>query len=595
MPITLRHDAAAVALPANSANRKYGQQLVLQQQQQRQQQTLQQQQQKYQGYQAGLDRLFDVNKQMNQNDFVLQRDQALGEQRLQQQQAEQRQRFMEEARKLESGMIMEDIKNGLYDPETATRLQQSLAEEARALGSDQYDATQRAEALKKIRDKRLLDSTNRLQKPPQPTREEELQKFLGPNYEQYKDQPWVPDGKGGFAVAKDALVKQQKEQELQQKAEQEAAKMRPKSFQDYYRENEDKFQKDLDSTMTSMRDEVTAGTRTGAVTPEAALAKMQEDYKFRQKALGRSEYGEPTVAPALPGEAPVAAAPSFAPGSRLADQATALGMNPSKSILEAPPRDTSAQDRVGELLGQQSVPRGAPPQPISPDSRIAGLARSLGIDANPLTAQRPDPGMPPAPSDPPPGQPMFIDPNGSRPYYMKDGEPVYFNPETPTPVNPQPQAPQKVNVGGKPLAVTPGTLTPQETAARAQVMEMPREDRIRALLPYDPQMKGRTLEQVLEDPETKAQYDELSKQGLTTGNYKEDILNHMDEMLQHNVLNASGMPQEAYVGMRADEITDPKAKAEVAKMPRPKSADDRNSIRSGQMYVDPEGVIRART
>ena len=155
---------------------------------------------------------------------------------------------------------------------------------------------------------------------------------------------------------------------------------------------------------------------------------------------------------------------------------------------------------------------------------------------------------------------------------------------------------QQVKVGGKPLAVTPGTLTPQETAARQQIMELPQEQRIAALMPYDPELKGKTLEQLLEDPETKAGYDEMSKQGLTTGNYREDMLGHLDEMLQHNVLRGAGQsPPEAYVGMRADEISDPKAKAEVAKLPRPKSKNDRSAIRSGQLYVDPEGVIRARS
>lgn len=52
MAITIRHDAAAVALPANSAQRKYGQSLVLQQQQQ-----------KYAAQQAANDRLFSALQQ----------------------------------------------------------------------------------------------------------------------------------------------------------------------------------------------------------------------------------------------------------------------------------------------------------------------------------------------------------------------------------------------------------------------------------------------------------------------------------------------------------------------------------------------------
>lgn len=208
----------------------------------------------------------------------------------------------QQSRKLSSGMIMEDIKNGLYDPATARKLQQSLVDEADALSSDQYDATQRAEALKKIRDKRLLDSTNRLERPPQPTREDQLKEFLGPNYETYKDQPWVPDGKGGFMVSKEALGQQQKEQELQQN---EADRMRPKSAQEYYGDpkNEDKFQKDLNAKMQAMQDEqdlITDPAKRTPVTQESAWAQMQKDYDFRQKALGKPQYGDPTLMPPNP-------------------------------------------------------------------------------------------------------------------------------------------------------------------------------------------------------------------------------------------------------------------------------------------------------
>ena len=237
MPITFRHDAAGVVPPSNSATRKYGQQLVLQQQQQRQQAAMQQSQQKYQGYQAGLDRLFDATKQINQNQFMADRDQrqneflmgrdkAQFEQERQLQEAQRQQQFMDEARKMNSGMIMEDIKNGMYDPVTARRLQQSLADEAEVLGSTDYDATQRAEALRKIREKRLLDSTNRLEKPPQPTPQERFDQSIvtGQDGTQY-----LPNAKGGY----DPLKQKEQEEPKRFNSAEEAFRADPKMRDKY--------------------------------------------------------------------------------------------------------------------------------------------------------------------------------------------------------------------------------------------------------------------------------------------------------------------------------------------------------------------------
>lgn len=630
MPITFRHDAAGVALPSNSASRKYGQQLVLQQQQQ-----------KYQGQQAGYDRLFQLgrdaqqnqfqflrdtqqavnnaNLQDAQNKFQLGRDKTQFEQQQQQQEAARQRAFMDEARKQSSGMLMQDIQNGNYDPATARKLQQTLVDESEAMGNKTLDATQRAEALESIRGHRAYLSSLRIEKPPAPTRDEQLKSFLGEGYDQHGHLPWIPDGKGGFTVSKEALAAQQQEQQKQQ---QEAEKMRPQTAQDYYNhpDNKGQYEKDLNTTMSRLQEN--RKKEDPAPTEADAWAEMQKRHDLKQQQLGKNQYGEPTAVPELP-----AGAPPAVPGE-------------SRSILEGPTTQPQAP--------------GMPPAP-----------------ATPQTAAIPDQGQPPAPSTQPAsmspeeyasqmkaagyelvtpsggGQPYFykdgvapqqstIDPqeydaqmkaagyqlvtpeNGGNPYYYKDGTPappvgqptpaapqaaantsVPLTPnsssQNPAASAPTPAAPQQVKVGGKPLAVTPGTLTPQETAARSQIMELPQEDRIKALMPYDPQLKGRSLEQVLEDPESKRQYDELTKQGLTTGNYREDMLNHMDEMLQHNVLNGAGQSKpDAYVGMRADDVTDPKAKAEIAKLPRPKSSDERNSIRSGQSYVDPDGIIRVR-
>jgi len=384
MGIRIRHDAAAVALPANSANRKYGQQLVMQQQQQ-----------KYQGQQAGYDRLFQLGRDQQQNafqigrdnaqkDFVMvrdqqqnafqmQRDQALGEQQLQQQQMEMRQKFMEDARKQSSGMIMDGIRNGEYDPVTARKLQQNLVNEAEALGNPQYDATQRAEALQKLRAERALLSANRLEKPPEPTAQEQFEKgvVVDPN----TGMRYRQTAKGDYEPL-------------------EQPKKQPTNAREYYAENEDKFQKDLDATMTAMQSEVTAGTRKDPVTPEAAWKKMQEDYDFRQKALGR---GQPTAAPQLPG-----AATAAVPGTNR----SILEPTPAPALSGATPATPGTDRSILE------VPRGAPPTPI--------------------TAQQPDPGMPPSPAAPTAdaaaheaqmasqGYKLVTPPDGGQPYYYKD-------------------------------------------------------------------------------------------------------------------------------------------------------------------------------
>jgi len=568
MGIVFRHDAAGVVPPSNSATRKYGQQLVLQQNQQ-----------KYAAQQAGYDRMLQLGRDAQQNQFQLGRDnaqqafiqgrdKAQNDFMAQRQDAQRRQAFMDEARKLNSGMIMDDIKNGFYDPATARKLQQSLAAEADVLGSDQYDATQRAEALNKIREKRLLDSMNRLEPPPKPTPEEEMNAGVvtrnGVDYQKNAKGVWEP------------LPLPQPTKEDQQK-QKEAEQLRPKSVQEYYSANEEKFQKDLDATMKSMQAEqdlITDPTvKKTPVTPESAWERMQKDYDFRQKALGRPQHGDPAAAPGL-------STTPTAPGQ-------------SRSILDAGSQSTIP--RTGLI---QPIPNYVPgTASVAPIPNYApGTASVSPIPNYVPPAQSPAP-APQAPAAEPTPVDRTIEALQSAmkreltPQEIESVKSWTHPPETAGAAPPTSR--QQVNVGGKPLVVTPGTLTPQETAARQQIMGLPIEQRIAALMPYDPnpELKGKTLEQLLADPATKAGYDELTKQGLTTGNYREDMLKHLDDMLQQNVLNASGTPQDAYVGMRADEVTNPKAKAEVAKMPRPKTPKDMMAI-TGPYFIDPDGIIR---
>lgn len=549
MAITFRHDAAAVVPPSNSATRKYGQQLVLQQQQQ-----------KYAAQQAGYDRMFDAYKQQAQNQFqvgrdnaqaalVLERDKAEAGRMQQQAEMKRQQAFMDDARKQEGRFIMDSIEAGEYDPNTARELRQNLIDEAEALGNPNLDATQRAEALSKIRSRRSTLSANRMPKKIPPTAQEEFdQSIVTRNGIEYRR-----NSKGDFEPLEDSKAT---------KAASDAQAQGPKTADEAFRAD------------PKLRDKYMEQ----AITIETQGGEKTLDREIRRKAVQTAKelynedmnFGEPAAAPEKPGGWTDPAAPGQ-----------------SRSILEGPtaqlpdpgqppaPTPTMSMDQYRAQMEQQGYKLVTPEDGTSPyylkDSSAQG---QYGVQT-PQMAARPDEGQPPAPS---------TSTSTSQSSAVSKTEAA-----------PNPTPPQQVKVNGRPLTVSPGTLTPQETAARDEIMKMPREERIAKLIPYDPELKGKTLDQILEDPATKAGYDELTKQGLTTGNYREDMLTQLDEMLQHNVMKGAGTtPQNAYVGMRADSITDPKVKAEVAKLPRPKSADERATIRSGQLYVDPDGIIRTR-
>jgi hypothetical protein len=188
MAITFRYDAAGVVPPSNESTRKYGQSLVLQQQQQ-----------KYAGQQAGYDRMFQwgrdnqqnafqMGRDQRQNDFLIGRDKTQFDQQQQQAEAERQRKFMDDARKQSSGFIMDSIKNGEYDPATARKLQQNLVAESEALGNPNLDATQRAEALAKIRAERAMLSANRMEAPPKPTPQQQFDQgiVVGPDGMKYR-------------------------------------------------------------------------------------------------------------------------------------------------------------------------------------------------------------------------------------------------------------------------------------------------------------------------------------------------------------------------------------------------------------------------
>lgn len=578
MAITFRHDAAAVVPPSNSATRKYGQQLVLQQQQQ-----------KYAAQQAGYDRMFDAYKQANQAQFVLNRDMQQNafqmgrdkqlnqfdmerdkiqfDRQQQQQEAERQRAFMEDARKQSGRFIMDSIEAGEYDPNTARELRQNLIDEAEALGNPNLDATQRAEALNKIRSRRATLSANRMPKAPPPTAQEQFDKGIvtdpatGMRYRQ--------NSKGDYEPM-------------------EQPKQEPRNAAEAFRADPKLRDRYAADAINSLPEE----ERTDR---EKVNKKAMELYDIDQ----RSFNPQPTAAPELPGGSADPAVPGQSrsilegPTAQLPDPGQPPAPTPTMSMdqyraqmeqqgykLVTPEdgtspyylKDSSAQGQYGVQMEDQGYKLMTPPDGGKP---------YYYKDSTPQMAAMPDEGQPPAPGIPAPVQPPAA---GTLP--------LTANSSSQNPAASMRATPQSVSVGGKQLTVSPGTLTPQETAARDEIMKLPREERIAKLIPYDPELKGKTLDQILEDPATKAGYDELTKQGLTTGNYREDMLTQLDEMLQHNVMKGAGTtPPDAYVGMNVNEITDPKVKAQFDKVPRPKTPQDMLAV-TGPYFIDPNGIIR---
>jgi len=368
MGIVFRHDAAAVALPANG-NRKYGQQLVLQQNQQ-----------KYQAQQAGYDRLLQVGRdaQQNafqagrdfrqqafiagrdkaQNDFQVGRDKVLFEQ----QQQMQRAKDFEAARSRIDTHAKDMLANGeIKDPAARQRIQNLIAGKTIVMGSG-FDETARQSYLDQY-NAELAKILSEVPPPrPQPSAQEQFEQSVITDPQ--TGMRYVPNAKGGLEPLPES-------------------KQRPKSFQDYYSENEDKFQKDLNSTMDAMQVPDKDGN-VPDVTPEKALEKMQKDYDFRQKALGRPQYGTPTDAPSMQGTAPAA------PGQSRSILESSTPQNPMAQLPDPgmPPAPTPAATYGAQMAGQGY-------KLTTPES---GGNPYYYKDATPLTANRPDAGMPPSPN-----------------------------------------------------------------------------------------------------------------------------------------------------------------------------------------------------
>ncbi len=397
MAISLKHDAFGVVPPSNAATRKYGQSLVLQQQQQ-----------KYAGQQAGYDRLFRAGSQLQQqnwqgtrdkqiNDFQAARDKQQFDWKQQEAETARQAGFLDDARKMSTGIIMDDIKNGAYDTATASQLRQNLIDEAEALGNPNLDATQRAEILAKIRAKRATLTANRIEAPPKPTPDDELRGSIrtlnGVDFKKDKDGIWQPVDYG-------------KGQQGQQQPPQ-----RPTSVDDAIRADSKRYDAILDYEITALTGE------DKPLTPELLDQARERARKQYEKELG---LGTPTLAPELPGAAPAT------PGIEQSILETGIPIAPPDS--GQPPSPSPQGPTV------QPPDPGRPPSPVqqresiplvandgsqNPWAELSGVEQQLhgqpsGTQAPPASSAEYDAQMKSK------GYRLVTPSDGGRPYYLGD-------------------------------------------------------------------------------------------------------------------------------------------------------------------------------
>lgn len=147
--------------------------------------------------------------------------------------------------------------------------------------------------------------------------------------------------------------------------------------------------------------------------------------------------------------------------------------------------------------------------------------------------------------------------------------------------------------GSGQAAASPGMLTPEESAARDEFMAMPIEERVTKLMPYHPDTKGRSLDELLNSPHAKEEYDRAVEQGMMEpGKYREYALEILDEQLKSDL--GVFAQKKSFVGMNVNDIKDPQVKAVVDQLPRPKTEEEIQQIEGGY-FVDPDNNLRMKT
>lgn len=400
MAIRLNHEAAAVFVPPSASNRKYGQQLVLQQQKFANDQR--------QGMQ---DRMYDQQREYRQTAYQLQKDQTdrfVDNQRMQEQQkfAEKmqkntfdmqqqrdqqealqraqmisKQQEMQRAAQLKAQERADDedaMRTGGYDPVTASELKKSYSLETKIDLDDGMDEAMRADAHRQNIERRRKLQEARV---PVPSMADQANRNLS---------HYVPSLQR-FATPEELQGLKQSDPNIEVHVFQDGKmlpgptpKQGPMTAQDYYRADDAKFNKDLASKMAPLQDKVDDGTLTledGQSVRDLAWKQMQEDYDFKQKALGGGQpaqggqpamppmQGQQPVAPPAPVEQPPVLGMQDLEPTYNADGTTAVPGQPVGDPMMRPPMvaDPSAEAALPATQGQ---PAAAPMRVQHQDGRI---------------------------------------------------------------------------------------------------------------------------------------------------------------------------------------------------------------------------------
>lgn len=319
MPITFRHDAAAVVLPStNEAGTKYGQSLVLQQQQQ-----------KYNAQQAGYERMFtlgrDQQQQMqeamrqgqqnaantirdvNQNVFQQQRDKMLFDQQQQQQRAAD----FNAARGRIDTHARDMLANGqVKDPATRQKIQNLIAGKTIVMGSG-YNETQQQNYLDQY-NAELAKILSEIPEPPAiPTAQDQFNQGIVTDPE--TGQRYRQNAKGDY-------------EPIQQQP------TRPTSADEAFMADP----KLRDKYMVEAKEMVTERDEFGKPKPLDEATRKEAAELAKKLYEEDNNLGTPTPAPALPA---TGAAPAIAPESQSILEPAAAPSQPTPVAPAAVPAD----------------------------------------------------------------------------------------------------------------------------------------------------------------------------------------------------------------------------------------------------------------
>lgn len=364
MAIRFQNNAAAVVIPPNQSSRKYGQQLVLQQQ-------------KYANDQRQLqqENMYDRQKQYMQNAFQLEQDKQrraqLGQQALADLNAKQvfgaqqadaakiaQKQATEKAEKenierIKKQQKLDDfdgINSGEFDPKVANRIKELWRRKNEIPIDKNLDEAMRAEESDKIEEELSGLRGNRIQSPSGAELANRNLKHYVPSLQRYATPEELQELKKA-----DPNIEVQVFQDGKMLPG-PTPKQGPMTAQEYYGADDAKFEKDLANRIGPLQDKIDDGTLTleeGQSVRDLAWQQMQDDYNFKQKALGR---GQPAQGgqPAMP---PQAGQPAAPPAQAPAAPPPVMGMQDLEPTYNA--------DGTTSVPGQPAMPPQAG-QPLMP-------------------------------------------------------------------------------------------------------------------------------------------------------------------------------------------------------------------------------------